>query len=140
MKETVCGILGVIGSAVVHYFGGIDTVLIVLCVFMALDYISGIVVATVFKKSPKTESGKVKSSASLKGLFKKLFMLLLVGVAHLLDIVLGINFIRSGLVIAFVANETISIIENAGLMGIPIPKVLRDAIEILNEQEDKENV
>lgn len=140
MKETVCGILGVIGSAVVHYFGGIDTVLIVLCVFMALDYISGIVVATVFKKSPKTESGKAKSSASLKGLFKKLFMLLLVGVAHLLDIVLGINLIRSGLVIAFVANETISIIENAGLMGIPIPKVLRDAIEILNEQEDKANV
>ena len=135
MRETVCGIVGAIGSALVYYVGGVDTILIVLGVFMLIDYISGLIVAIVFKNSPKTDTGKVNSAASLKGLCKKLFMLVLVGVAHLLDLVLGTDVIRSGLVIAFITNETISIIENAGLMGINIPKVLRDAIDILNEKE-----
>ena len=135
MKETICAFFGVIGSALVYYIGGVDTVLTVLAIFMVIDYISGIIVAVIFKNSPKTESGKVNSGASLKGLCKKLFMMVLVGVAHLLDLVLGTDFIRSGLVIAFITNETISIIENAGLMGIPIPKVLENAIDILNEKE-----
>lgn len=137
MRETICAICGTIGSALVYYIGGVDTVLIALVVFMVVDYISGLMVAIVFKNSPKTESGKLNSTASLKGLCKKLFMLALVGVAHLLDIVLGTDIIRSGLVIGFITNETISIIENAGLMGIPIPKVLQDAIDILNEKEIK---
>lgn len=137
MRETLCAIFGSIGSVVVYYMGGVDEVLIVLGVFMLVDYFSGVIVALVFKNSPKSESGKVNSGASLKGLFKKLYMMVLVGIAHLLDVVLGIDFIRSGLIIAFITNETISIIENAGLMGIPIPNVLRDAIDILNDMEVK---
>lgn len=135
MKELFCGIVGSIGSALVYYIGGVDTILISLAVFMLVDYISGIIVALVFKKSPKTDSGKINSGASLKGLCKKLFMLSLVGIANLLDGVLGTDFIRNGLVVAFLTNETISIIENASLMGIPVPKVLTDAIDILNEKE-----
>lgn len=135
MKEMLCTIVGIFGSSLVFFFGGVDTILIALCVFMVVDYISGLMVAWVFKKSPKTETGKVNSGVCLKGLCKKVFMLVLVGVAHQLDVVLGVGFIRNGLVIALSTNETISIIENAGLMGIPIPKVLHDAIEILNEGE-----
>lgn len=135
MKEMICTIVGIFGSGFVYFFGGVDAVLIALCIFMAVDYISGLVVAWVFKKSPKTETGKVSSGVSLKGLCKKVFMLVLVGVAHLLDTVLGVDFIRSGLVVALTTNETISIIENAGLMGIPIPRVLHNAIEMLNEKE-----
>lgn len=138
MKETFCAICGVIGSALVHFLGGIDDVFIALCVFMVVDYATGIVVALVFKNSPKTETGKLNSKASLQGLFKKLFMLILVGVAHTLDMVLGVCFVRSGVVVAFIANETISIIENAGLMGVPIPKVITEAIELLNDGGKKD--
>lgn len=138
MKELFCTIVGVIGSALIYFFGDFDTVFIILGVFMLIDYISGVLVAVVFKNSPKTDSGKANSGASLKGIIKKVFMLSLVGVANLLDIVLGTDFIRGGLVIAFIANETISIVENAGLMGISIPKVLQDALDILNEREEKQ--
>ena len=77
-----------------------------------------------------------------KGLIRKGETLLIVLVACHLDTVMGSNFIRDAVVIAFIANETLSIIENAGLMGIPIPKALTGAIEILkqkSEQDSKEN-
>ena len=112
---------------------------IVLCVFMVIDYISGVIVAVVFKNSTKTESGKLNSRVSFNGLCKKLFVIVLVGVANFLDIALGTNFIRGGVVVAFISNETISIIENAGLMGIPIPAALRKAIDIMQERKEEVN-
>ena len=125
-----------VGSTLSYFIGGVDTMFIVLCVFLLVDYISGVIVALVFKNSTKTETGKLNSGVSFKGLCKKLFVVVLVGVAHLLDIALGTNFIRGGVVVAFISNETISIIENAGLMGIPIPNVLRKAIDVLQEREE----
>lgn len=139
MREVCLTIIGFIGSALSYFLGGVDTMFIIMCVFLAVDYISGVIVAMVFKNSTKTENGKVNSTVSFKGLLKKFYMVCLVGVAHLLDIALGVNFIRAGVITAFVANETISIIENAGLMGIPIPKVLQNALEVLNEREDNIN-
>lgn len=137
MREMFYTIMVGIGSALSYFIGGVDTMFIVLCVFLAVDYISGVIVAVVFKNSTKTETGKLNSSVSFKGLCKKFFVVVLVGVAHFLDIALGTNFIRGGVVVAFISNETISIIENAGLMGIPIPAVLRKAIDILQEREEK---
>lgn len=139
MREVCLTIIGFIGSALSYFLGGVDTMFIIMCVFLAVDYISGVIVALVFKNSTKTENGKANSAVSFKGLLKKFYMVCLVGVAHLLDIALGVNFIRAGVITAFIANETISIIENAGLMGIPIPKVLRNALEVLNEREEKNN-
>ena len=139
MREMFYTTMVGIGSALSYFIGGADTMFIVLCVFLAIDYVSGVIVAVVFKNSTKTETGKANSSVSFKGLCKKFFVIVLVGVAHLLDIALGTNFIRGGVVVAFISNETISIIENAGLMGIPIPEVLRKAIDILNEREEKVN-
>ena len=137
MRDLYFTVMAIAGSALSYFFGGVDTMFIILCVFLGVDYISGIIVAMVFKKSTKTETGKLNSSVSFKGLLKKVFVLCLVGVANLLDIALGTNFIRGGVVVAFISNETISIIENAGLMGIPIPAVLQKAIEILSEREEK---
>ena len=126
-----------IGSTLSYFIGGVDTMFIVLCVFLLIDYLSGIIVALVFKNSAKTDSGKLSSSVSFKGLCKKIFMVVLVGFAHLLDVALGTDFIRGGVIVAFISNETISLIENAGLMGIPIPTVLQKAIDILHEREEK---
>lgn len=137
MREMFYTIMLGIGSALSYFIGGVDTMFIILCVFLLIDYITGLIVATVFKNSTKTESGKLNSAVSFKGLCKKFFVVVLVGVAHLLDVALGTNFIRGGVVVAFISNETISIVENAGLMGIPIPKPLRKAIDILQEREEQ---
>ena len=108
---------------------------------MAIDYITGLIVAGVFHKSKKSDNGALESNAGLKGLCKKGVMLLVVLVAYRLDLVTGLGFVRNAAIIAFVANETISIVENAGLMGIPMPKVIQKAIDILKErsEEDEDN-
>ena len=139
MKEGFCTAIGVIGSTIASLFGGFDAALITLIIFMGVDYITGLIVAGVFHKSAKTKSGALESGAGWKGLCKKGVTLLVVLVACRLDLVMGSNFIRDAVVIAFIANETISIIENAGLMGIPIPGVITRAIEILKKKSESED-
>lgn len=134
MKEGICSIIGLIGSFIASLFGGWDAALITLISFMAIDYITGLLVAGVFHKSQKTENGTLESLAGWKGLCRKGVTLLIVLVACRLDLVIGSSFIRDAVVIAFVANETISIVENAGLMGIPIPAVITSAIEVLKKR------
>ena len=116
--------VGALGAAFASLFGGWDAALQTLIIFMAIDYITGLIVAGVFHASPKTKSGTLESRAGWKGLCRKGVSLLVVLVACRLDAVIGSNFIRDTVVIAFVCNETISIVENAGLMGVPIPAAL----------------
>lgn len=142
-KEWLYGIMGLIGSFIANLFGGWDTALSTLIIFMTIDYITGFIVAGVFHSSKKTRNGKLSSRAGWKGLCRKGVALLIVLVATRLDLILGNanTLIRDAVVIAFVCNETISIIENAGLIGVPIPKTLKRAIEILSEkEEDDKNV
>lgn len=139
MKEGFCTAIGVIGSTIASLFGGFDAALITLIIFMGVDYITGLIVAGVFHKSAKTKNGALESGAGWKGLCKKGVTLLVVLVACRLDLVMGSNFIRDAVVIAFVANETISIIENAGLMGVPIPTVITKAIEVLKKKSESED-
>lgn len=96
-------------------------------------------VAGVFHNSGKTENGALESRAGWKGLCRKCITLLMVLVATRLDLVTGTNFIRDAVVIAFIANETISIVENAGLMGINIPPAITSAIEVLKKKSDSED-
>lgn len=131
------GIIGITGALAASLFGGWDTALVTLLIFMAIDYISGLIVAAVFKKSPKTETGALESRAGFKGLFRKGMTLLIVLIACRLDLVMHTNFIRDAVVIAYIVNESISIIENAGLMGIPVPKAIIKAIDILKRKEDE---
>ena len=91
-----------------------------------------------FHKSNKSESGSLESLAGWKGLARKCGTLLLILIAHMLDLLTGTEFIRDAVILFFVSNEALSIIENAGLMGVPIPKVLSDAIEVLNRKGDGE--
>lgn len=135
MKSMVLSVAGVVGSFVAGLFGGWDASIITLLIFMLVDFVSGLVVAGVFHKSKKSESGALESRAGWKGLVKKGMTLLIVVVANRLDIQLETTYIRDAVCIAFMVNEVISIIENAGLMGIPIPNIIKNAIELLHNKE-----
>ena len=142
-KEFILTITGVVGGFIASLFGGWDSALTTLVIFMTIDYLSGLAVGGIFKKSPKTENGALESKAGFKGLVKKGMILLIVLVTCRLDIMFDFPFVKDAAIIAFIVNETVSIIENAGLMGVPIPNVIRKAIEILNakikEDDNNEN-
>ena len=133
-KNILISIIGVIGSAIASAFGGWTTGLTTLVIFMAIDYITGLIVAGVFHKSTKTETGTLESRAGFKGLCRKGAMLLVVLVSHRLDLAVGTAYIKDAVIIAFMANEAISIIENAGLMGVPMNDTLKNAIDVLQKK------
>lgn len=135
MRISIFAAVGSFGALTAELFGGWDSALTTLCIFMGIDYIMGLIVAAFFKKSKKSKSGALDSNAGWKGLLKKGVTLLVVLVACRLEIVTGIDFIRDAVVIAYIANETISITENAGLMGVAIPKPILRAIDILKQKE-----
>lgn len=138
MKLKILSIVGVVGSFIASLFGGFDAALVTLLIFMGVDYATGLIVAGVFHTSKKTPNGTLESRTGWKGLCRKGVTLLVVLVACRLDLVMGSSFIRDAVVIAFIANETISIIENAGLMGVPIPTVIVNAIEALKQKAENE--
>ena len=137
MKALVCSLCGIVGGSLAYLFGGWNDSIITLLIFMSIDYISGIIVGGVFQKSPKTQNGALESDACWKGLVKKGFSLLIIVVGNRIDFQLGTTFVRDSVTIAFITSELLSIGENAGLMGIPLPKVLHKAIEILNAKEEE---
>ncbi len=134
MKEYFCTVVGIIGSFIAGLFGGWDASMLSLLLFMGVDYMTGLIVAAT-GKSPKSESGSLNSSVGWKGLAKKCTVLLLVLVAARLDVTLETSYIRDAVCIAFMVNELISIIENAGMMGIPVPDVVKNAIDVLKKKE-----
>ena len=138
VKNGVCTMVGVIGSLIASQFGGWDAALSTLILFMAVDYITGLVVAGVFHASPKSRTGALESRAGWKGLIRKGETLLIVLVACRLDAVMGSTFVRDAVVIGFICNETISIIENAGLMGLPIPAAITKAVDILKQRSEEQ--
>lgn len=136
MKNTLCTAAGVAGSFIASLFGGWDTGIGTLVLFMAIDFFSGLAVAGIFKNSTKTETGALESKAGFKGLCRKGMTLLFVLIAYRLDLAIGTNYIRDMVVIGFIANELISLVENAGLMGLPLPAVLAKAIDVLKKKAD----
>lgn len=134
--DLVCGVIGMVGSFIASILGGWDAGLQTLVVFMVIDFVSGMVVAGVFKKSPKTKTGALESNTGFKGVCKKCMILVFVLIGYCLDMSLGVDYIRNLVIIAFIANELISITENAGLMGLPIPPVITNAIDILKQKGD----
>lgn len=137
MKDITCIICGAIGSAIAKIYGGWSDGMTTLIIFMAIDYATGLLLAAVFKKSKKTETGTLSSRACFEGLVKKGITLLIVLVACRLDILTGTNYIRDAAVIAFCVAEALSILENAGLMGVPIPAVITKAIDVLKKENDE---
>lgn len=135
MKELICTATGLMGAAAAWTFGGWDSALTALVICMAVDYISGSTVALVFHKSRKTESGAYNSAYGLKGLCKKGLMLLFVVVAVQADRLLGADYVRDAVCIGFCANEMLSIVENLGLAGVPLPQAVVKALEQLQDKE-----
>lgn len=132
------GGIAVVGTIIAEALGGWDTSLKVLIIFMAIDYLTGILCALVWKKSPKSESGAFESKASLKGLIRKCAVLILVYIGALLDELTEQTIVRTAVIIFFIANDGFSIIENLGIMGVPMPDVVKNAFELLQmKKEDK---
>ena len=134
LKQYLCTFAGVLGSAIAWAFGEFDSTLIALMICIGVDYISGSMVALVFHKSTKTESGAYNSAYGIKGLCKKGMMLLFVLVAVQIDKMLGLAYVRDGVCIGFCTNEIISIIENLGLAGIPMPAIVTKALDQLQKK------
>ena len=137
MKQGICSLLGLFGSAIATALGGWDQGLATLLIFIGLDYVSGLIVAAVFLQSTKTDTGTLESKTCFKGLCKKGMTLIFVLVAYRIDLVLDLNYIRNAVIIAFIANELISLVENAGLMGVPLPNVIIKAIDILQKKSEE---
>lgn len=135
MKNAICTSVGILGSVIASLFGGWTASLTTLMIFMGIDYLSGLIVAGVFHNSPKTATGTLESRAGFKGLIRKAMVLVLVLIGYRLDVAVGTSYIKDAVCIAFIANELISIIENAGLMGIPVPEVITNGIDLLKHHE-----
>ncbi len=131
------GCIRAVASAV---YGGWNSAMSTLTIFMMIDYVMGLIVAGVFHNSDKSKGGSLDSHEGWKGLWRKGVTLLVVLVAARLDVTMGTTFIKDAVVLAYIANEAISIMENAGLMGVPYPEPMRKALAQLqgkNQEGEK---
>lgn len=139
MKNFIITSVGIAGGFILSLLGGWSNGLCTLMVFMAVDYLTGIISAGVFKNSSKTKSGALNSSVGFKGIFKKMGILFVVMLAYRIDITANTNFVKNSVIIAYIANEFLSITENLALMGLYMPSALKKAIDILQKEENDEN-
>lgn len=138
IKNIILGVIAGVGGFLAQMLGGWDMLLQVLIVIMAVDVITGWIVAGIFHKSPKTETGALDSKIGFKGLFKKFSVLLLILVAAQLDKAIGGSFSRTAVILFFCGNEGLSILENLALMGIEYPAFLKNALEALKKKDDND--
>ncbi|MBQ7099236.1 MAG: phage holin family protein [Oscillospiraceae bacterium] len=136
MKDYVGALVAIAAGILSWLVGGFDTPILALLICMGADYVTGLIVAGVFHASPKTSGGGLDSQVGWKGLARKFVTLLIVVVANLADLMLELGYIRDAVIAGFCANECISILENAGLMGIRIPQSLRAALEKLSQEAE----
>ena len=125
-----------VGATIAALLGGWNGAMTTLVILMLIDYVTGIIVAGVFHNSPKCSGGALSSAVGFKGICRKFVILLIVVVACRVDLLLETNIIRDATCIGFCANELVSITENAGLMGISLPRKLVEAIEVLRGDND----
>ena len=129
--RAVCAALGTIGG---FFFGELDGLFFAVVAVMAADYVTGVIAAAVLKR--------LSSSAGFRGIVKKLFMITLIALGHIIDAyVIGQGAaLMTAVELFFLANESLSICENAGELGLPIPKKLREMLaQLKNDEEDKDN-
>lgn len=136
IKTTVLTIAGVVGSFITSLLGGWTNDMQTLLILMGIDIVMGLLIAGFWKKSEKSPTGTINSLSMAKGLVRKGVYLLIILVAYRLDLSLNADYIRTAVIIAFIVNEVISIIENAGIMGVPIPGVIKRAIEVLKNKSE----
>jgi toxin secretion/phage lysis holin len=135
-KFGILTVLGAIGGFLSELFGGWDSGLVTFIIFASIDYITGFMVG-ILQKSPKSENGSLDSRIGFKGLCKKGVMLLMILIAVRLDLMTGSDYIRDAVIIGLSINELVSITENAGLIGVPIPPIITKVIDVLKNNNDR---
>lgn len=141
--KTFTELLAAIGGAIASFFTGLPAIVWVLIAVMSIDYMTGIICG-LMGKSPNTENGGVSSKTAFRGLLKKALILLVVLLAALLDKAVSMGTgaafeaVAGATCLWFIASEGFSIIENAASMGIPIPGILKQALEIVRKKADPE--
>ena len=138
IKAVILTVIGAVGSIVTNLFGGWTEDLTTLIIFMGIDYLMGLSIAAFWKKSGKSKTGTLNSYSAWQGLIRKGCTLLVVLVGYRLDLAIGTEYIKTAVVIAFITNEAISIVENLGIMGIPLPCTLTKAIDVLKTKTEGE--
>ena len=137
LKMMLLTVIGAAGSVIVNFlWGGWTEDLLTLIICMGVDFLMGLLLAAVWKKSGKSETGALNSKSAWKGLCRKGCSLLVVAVAYRIDVTLGVSYVKTAVIIGFIANEGISILENYGMMGGNMPKALKRALEVLQEKAD----
>lgn len=139
LKDAVFAGAGFIAAYIATAFRGIPESVVLLMILMLADYFTGLVVAGVFHRSNKTETGRLESRAGWKGLCRKVAILVLVYISHHIDLTFELSdIVMSSVVIGFCLNELLSLVENIGLMGVPLPGALMQAIELLKAKADQQ--
>ena len=128
---TALGGASAVGAVIANALGGWDTGLQTLVILMAVDYVTGVLCALVWKKSPKSTDGAFESNASFQGLLRKMAILLCVLIACRVDAYTGTELARDAVILFFIANDGLSIVENLGIMGVPIPPAIQNAFAAL---------
>ena len=136
MKQIWSGIqlaFTAVGGFLGWFLGGVDGFLYALIAFTVIDYITGLMCAIVDRK--------LSSEVGFKGICKKVLIMMLVGVAHIVDLhVVGTGqALRSAVICFYLSNEGVSVLENAGHLGLPIPEKLKDILAQLHNRSDKDN-
>ena len=136
-KPSFLAAVGSVGGFIVRLLGGWGEDMTTLLIFMGVDFLLGLAIAAIWKKSGKSETGALNSWSAWVGLIRKGASLLVVLIGNRLDIMLGLDYIRTAIIIAFCADELISIVENLGIMGVPLPAVVTKAIDVLKSKVEE---
>ena len=138
MWEKAIKMAAMAAGAVAGFFGEWTALLTILLVMMCVDYVTGVLVAAT-GKSPKTDGGGLSSKVGFIGIAKKGFIMLIVLVATMLDRAIGNTAMvfQSATVFYYIANEGLSILENANLMGVPFPAWIKQRLSDMRERKDK---
>ena len=136
MKEfwnTIQLIFTAVGGWLGYFLGGCDGLLYALIAFVVIDYITGVMCAIVNRE--------LSSAVGFKGIFRKVLIFLLVGIANIIDVqVIGTGAVlRTAVIFFYISNEGVSLIENAVHLGLPVPQKLKDVLEQLHERSEKED-
>jgi len=134
IKSAFAVSVGGVGAFLAHFFGMWDKLIEAMIVFMVIDLVSGTAVAMIFKRSPKTPDGRLWSSPLWKGMAKKGMALFFVIIGKEFDLLMETDYVRAAVIWCVIASELVSIIENAALMGVPIPQVLKNMLTVMNHK------
>ena len=125
------GAITVIGGWLGYFLGGCDGLLYALIAFVVIDYITGVMCAIINRE--------LSSAVGFKGIFRKVLIFLLVGIANIIDVqVIGTGAVlRTAVIFFYISNEGVSLLENAGHLGLPIPEKIKTVLEQLHDRAEK---